>query len=185
MSKIIEKLVHRQATDFLNQQNLFYDKQFGFRNSHSTTHALTELTEKIRQACDSGKFAYGVFLDFQKAFDTVSHDILLKKLEHYGIRGVSNAWFKSYLQNRKQHTYHGAILSDNKYNEYGVPQGSVLWPLLFIIFINDFHQAIETSTVHHFADDTNLLLVDKSLKKINKSIKKDLKCAEDWIRANK
>ena len=67
-------------------------------------------------------------LDFQKAFDTVSHDILLKKLEHYGIRGVSNAWFKSYLKNRKQHTYDGGILSDNKYNEYGVPQGSVLGP---------------------------------------------------------
>ena len=136
LSKIIEKLVHKRATDFLNQQNLFYDKQFGFRNSHSTTHALTELTEKIRQACDSGKFACGVFLDFQKSFDTVSHDILLKKLEHYGIRGVSNAWFKSYLKNRKQHTYHGGILSDNKYNEYGVPQGSVMGPLLF----NYFHQ---------------------------------------------
>ena len=88
LSKIIEKLVHRQATDLLNQQNLFYDTQFGFRNSHSTTHALTELPEKIRQACDSGKFTCGVFLDFQKAFDTVSHDILLKKLEHYGIRRV-------------------------------------------------------------------------------------------------
>ena len=80
LSKIIEKLVHRWATDFLNQQNLLYDKQFGFRNSHSTTHALTKHTEKIRQACDSGKFACGVFLDFQKAFDTVSHDILLKNL---------------------------------------------------------------------------------------------------------
>ena len=91
LSKIIEKLVRRRATDFLNQQNLFYDKQLGFRNSHSTTHAFTELTEKVRQACDSGKFSCCVFLNFQKAFDTVSHDILLKKLEHYGIRGVSNA----------------------------------------------------------------------------------------------
>ena len=122
---------------------------------------------------------------FPKTFDTVSHDILLKKLEHYGIRGVRNAWFKSYLKNRKQHTYHGGILSDNKYNEYGVPQGSVLGPVLFIIFINDFHQAIDISAFHHFADYTNLLLVDKSLKKINKSINKDLKCAVDWIRANK
>ena len=122
---------------------------------------------------------------FPKTFDTVSHDILLKKLEHYGIRGVRNAWFKSYLKNRKQHTYHGGILSDNKYNEYGAPQGSVLGPVLFIIFINDFHQAIDISAFHHFADYTNLLLVDKSLKKINKSINKDLKCAVDWIRANK
>ena len=147
-------------------------------------HALTELTEKIKQTCDSGKFTCGVILDLQKAFDTVNHNILLRKLEHYGIRGVSNIWFKSYFTNRKQHTYHGGIISDEKLIEYGVPQGSVLGPLLFIIFINDFHQAIEKSSVHHFAD-TNLLLIDKSLKKINKCINRDLKCAVDWIRANK
>ena len=185
LGKIIETLVHKRITDFLNQQNILYEKQFGFRKNHSTSHALTELTEKIRHACDQGKFACGVFLDFQKAFDTVNHDILLKKLEYYGVRGVSNNWLKSYLKDRKQHTCHDGVLSDNKHNEYGVPQGSVLGPLLFIIFINDFHQAIKSSAVHHFADDTNLLLIDKSLKKINKYINKDLKYATDWIRANK
>ena len=126
-----------------------------------------------------------VFLDLQKAFDTVNHNTLLRKLKHYGIRGVSNIWFKSYLTNRKQHTYHGGIISNEKFIEYGFPLESVLGPLLFIIFINDLHQVTEKSSVHHFADDTNLLLADKSLKKINKYINRDLKCAVNWIRANK
>ena len=135
--------------------------------------------KKIKQACDSGQLACGVFLDLQKAFDTVNHNILLKKLEHYGIRGVSNIWFKSYLTNWKQHTYHGGIISDEKLIEYGASQGSVLGPLLFIIFINDLHKVIEKNSVHHFADDTNVLLIDKSLKKIKKYISRDLKYAVD------
>ena len=128
-------LVHKRVSNFLTEENALYEKQFGFRNNRSTMHALTELTEKIGKACDPGKFACRVFLDLQKAFDTVNHNILLRKLEHYGIRGVSNIWFKSHLTNRKQHTYHGSI-SDEKLIEYVVPQGSVLGPLLFI-FIND------------------------------------------------
>ena len=135
--------------------------------------------KKIKQACDSGQLACGVFLDLQKAFDTVNHNILLKKLEHYGIRGVSNIWFKSYLTNWKQHTYHEGIISDEKLIEYGASQGSVLGPLLFIIFINDLHKVIEKNSVHHFADDTNVLLIDKSLKKIKKYISRDLKYAVD------
>ena len=106
-------------------------------------------------------------------------------MEHYGIRGASNICFKSYLTNRKQHTYHGGIISIEKLIEYAVPHGPVLGPFLFIIFINDLDQAIEKRSVHHSADDTNLLLIDKSLKKINKYINRDLKCAVDWIRANK
>ena len=185
LSKIIETLVHKRVSNFLTEQNAMYEKQFRFRNNHSTMHTLAELTEKIRQACDSGQFSCGVFLNLQKPFDTVNHNIIFRKLEHYGIRGVSNIWFKSYLTNRKQHTYHGGIISDEKPIEYGVPQGSVLGPLLFIVFIYDLHQPIEKSSVHHFADDTNLLLIDKSLKKINKYINRDLKCAVDWIRAKK
>ena len=122
---------------------------------------FTELTKEIIQTCDSGQFACGVFLDLQNAFDTINHNILLRKLEHYGIRGVSNIWFKSYLTKREQHTYHGGIILDDKLIEYRVLQGSVLGPLLFIIIINYLYQAIETSSVHHSADDTNLLLIDK------------------------
>ena len=102
ISKIIEKLVHKRLTRFLNKNAILYEKQFGFRNNHSTTHALLEITEKIKQACDAGQFACGVFLDLQKAFDTVNHTILLRKLTHYGIRCVANKWFQSFLEDRKQ-----------------------------------------------------------------------------------
>ena len=104
ISKIIEKLVHMRLTKFLNKYGILYEKQFRLRNNHSTTHALLEITEKIKQACDTGQFARGVFLDLQKAFDTVNHTILLEKLTHYGIRGVANKWFHSFLEDRKQFT---------------------------------------------------------------------------------
>ena len=185
ISKIIEKLVHKWQTTFLNKNAILYEKQFGFRNNHSTTHALLEITEKIKQACDAGQFACGVFLDLQKAFDTVNHTTLLKKLAHYGIGDIANKWFQSFLEDRKQFTSVQGSKSAEKPIKYGVPQGSVLGLLLFILFINDLHKAIEFSSVHHFADDTNLLLIDKSLKKINKHINRDLKLTVDWIRANK
>ena len=90
ISKISEKIIHARLSVFLSANNSLYEKQFGFPNQHSTNHALIEITEKIKQGCNSGKFVCVVFLDFQKAFDTVNHDILLKKLEHYGIRDKSN-----------------------------------------------------------------------------------------------
>ena len=112
----------------------------------------------------------------------MNHTILLKKLPHYGIRGVR---FQSFLEDRKQFTSVQGNKSAEKLIKYGVPQGSVLGPLLFMLFINDQHKAVEFSSIHHFADDTNLLLIDKSLKKINKHINRDLKLTVDWIRANK
>ena len=87
---------------FLNKQNMLHERQFGFSHNHSTTHALLEITEKIKQDCDSGKYACGVFLDLQKAFDTANHDIILKKLYHYGIKGVADNWFCSLLRDRMQ-----------------------------------------------------------------------------------
>ena len=100
ISKIIQKLVHRQLYGFLEFNNYLYTYQFGFRNLHSTNHALFTITEKIRKAIDNGEITYGVFLDLQKAFDTVDHEILLLKLEYYGIRGVPLKWFKTFLTQR-------------------------------------------------------------------------------------
>ena len=154
ISKIIEKLIHGRLNSFLEQNNIFYSSQFGFRDRHSTSHALIEITDKIMKACDQSLFACGVYLDLKKAFDIVKH-ILLSKLHHYGIRGKANDWFKSFLVNRNQYTSINDANSTSEKVMYGVPQGPVLGLLLFIIFINDLHVSIKNSKVHHFADDTN------------------------------
>ena len=185
INKIFEKIMHKRLYSFMEKQGAIFEKQFGFRKHHSTSHALLDLTEDIRQAIDSNKFSCGVFIDLQKAFDTVDHTILLKKLDHYGIRGVANAWFNSYLTNRKQYVSISGFDSDLKTAEFGVPQGSVLGPLLFLIYINDLHQAIKFCTTRHFADDTNLLINNNSLKQIKKHLNLDLRKLCNWLRANK
>ena len=185
ISKIIEKLIHKRLNSFLEQNNIFYPFLFGFRDYHSTANALIEMTDQIKEACDRGLYACGVYLDLKKAFDTVNHKILLSKLNHYGIRGIANDWFKSFLANRTQYTNINGSNSNPEKVMYGVPQGSVLGPLLFIIFINDLNVSIKSSKVHHFADDTNLLLINKSLKQINKLINHDLALLVQWLRSNK
>ena len=115
----------------------------------------------------------------------MNHIVLLKKLTHYGIRGIANKWFQSFLEDRKQFTSVQGSKSAEKPIKYGVPQGSVLGRLLFLLFINDLHKAVEFSSVLHFADDTNLLPIDMSLKKIKKHISRYLKLTVDWIRVNK
>ena len=115
-----------------------------------------------------GQYACEIYLDFKKAFDTVNHNILLDKLSHYGVREIENNWFTTYLTNRKQHVTVSGQTPDNALIEFVVPEGSVLGPLLFLIYINDLNKAIKFSRVHHFADDTNLLIVDNSFKKDKK-----------------
>ena len=145
ISKRLEKIIHAKLSTFLSTSNVLYEKQFGFQNHLSTNRALIELTENIKRGCDSGKFACGVFLGFQKTFDTV----LFKKLEYYGIRDKSNKWFRSFLEDRKQHTTINKARLSNTPTSIGVPQGSILGPIFFAIFINEFHKATEFSTVHH------------------------------------
>ena len=185
MNKIFKKLAYSRLYSFLNIYNCIYELQFGFRAKHSTNHALFSLTETVREALDSGNFACGIFIDLQKAFDTVDHNILLKKLEYYGVRGLANDWFRSYLTNRQQYVSINGLNSKMLPMKFGVPQGSVLGPLLFLIYINDLNKALIYSTIHHFADDTNLLVVGKSLKYIQKRINIDLQLLCKWLKANK
>ena len=114
-----------------------YRYQFGFRRGHSTEQAILEITDTIKQAMDKKLVTCGVFLDFSKAFDTVSHEILLSKLYHYGIRGIPLDWFENYLHNRTQFVKIGSSQSNTETITCGIPQGSTLGPLLFLLYIND------------------------------------------------
>ena len=158
--------------------SLVADKKF------SASHALINLAGNIRQALDEGYIGCGIFVDFQKAFDTVDHEILLSKLDYYGIRGISNNWFRSYLSNCKQFVSIDGYDSELAEIKCGVLQGSVLEPLLFLLYINHLNQAIKFCKVHHFADDTNLLCFSKSIKKLNKLVNYYLKNLLYWLNAN-
>ena len=165
--------MYKRLYTFLDNNSIIYDLQFGFRQKYYTSHALININEDIKKALDDGNIGCGVFIDLQNAFDTVDHQILLPKLNHYGIHGVSNDWFKSYLSNRNHYVSINGYESGLAAITCGVPQGSVLGPLLFLLYINDLNQAITFCKVHHFADDTNLLCLSNSIKKLNKLVNAD------------
>ena len=121
--KIMEKIMHERLYKFLELNNILYSKQFGFRKNNSTIDALIKITDKIRESVDKGKYGCGIFIDLRKAFDTVNHNILLLKMEHYGVRGPSLQWFRSYLSERKQYVYINGECSELKQISCGVPQG--------------------------------------------------------------
>ena len=188
IEKILEKLMYKRLFIFLNKNNVWsldLNLQFGFRKQYSISHALINITENIRKGLHDGTLGFGVFVDLQKAFDSVDHQLLLAKLNHYEIRVVSNDWFKSYLSNRNQYVSINGYESVLAALNCSVPQGSILGSLLFLLYINDLNQALKFFKVNHFADDTNLICLSNSTKKRNKLVNADLKRLANWLNTNK
>ena len=184
-SKILEKLVAKRLQSFLDKHKMIHDNQFGFRKNHNTTSAVAFLCDEIIQNHEKGlSVLIGVFIDLQKAFDTIDHSILIDKLRHYGIRGVALQWFISYLKERTQSVQIRHTKSLKLSINCGVPQGSILGPILFIIYINDIQNFGESKKLL-YADDTNLFIPGKNINELIVKMNKELSELSEWLIANK
>jgi len=184
-SKILEKVMYERLYSYATKMNILYPQQHGFQSGHSTSMALLGMQDRVSHAIDANEFSLGIFFDLAKAFDTVDHTILLKKLENYGIRDTPLRWFYSYLDQRQQQVVCNGLFSKLRFVHHGVPQGSNLGPLLFLLYINDLPNS---SSVRHFilfADDTNVFYSHKSLDNLMDLVNSELATVADWFRANR
>ena len=174
-----------RTSQFLHKHNILSDSQYGFREKHSTSHAILQLIHNISIGHEHSLHTVGIFLDLSKAFDTINHDILLDKLFHYGIRGIALDWFKNYLTYRKQFVDIEGKHSVLRELNCGVPQGSLLGPLLFSIYINDFDKSSDLFSFILFADDLNLFISHNDIEVLFNIVNSELTCIANWIKANK
>lgn len=184
LSKILEKHVHFSLINYLNEYNLLHPTQSGFRSAHSCETALVNMIDRWLNSLDNGQLVGVVLVDFKKAFDLVDHKILLQKLKIYGLSDDSLNWFSSYLLNRSQRVSVNNVLSQHKSILYGVPQGSILGPLMFLMFINDLPLYTNDVTTDMYADDTTLFDINVSKEVIQTNLQEALKNLDFWCKHN-
>ena len=185
LNKLFEKMLYKRINDYFTRFELFTPHQYGFRKNRSTSLAIYDLIENEIDARDKNLSTCAIYLDLQKCFDSVDREILLRKLYHYGIRGQAHNLLRSYLTDRYQYTLINNIASDLELVEYGVPQGSCLGPLLFLIFINDMPLSSLKLIIKLFADDSLLFLNGKSLEEVQNTLNEELPKIEKWFLSNK
>ena len=177
--------MYDQIYQYLSDNSLLSEHQFGFRKFHSTASALLDSTNSWYVNMDRKKFNLVVLLDLKKAFDTIDHGILLSKLELYGITGSALSMIRSYLSDRNKKCQLGDLMSTERRVTCGIPQGSILGPLFFLVYINDLPECLNQATPRLFADDTNLTVAGESIQEIELNMNSDLACINEWLLANK
>ena len=185
LSKVLEKIVYLRVVSHIEGNNLLFVKQFGFRKNHSTADVLYQLLHEILDGWETHMSAIGVFIDLKKAFDTVSHNIVLKKLNALGISGHLFNWFTSYLSNRSQFCEINGVKSAELEMNVGVPQGSLLGVLLFQITIDDLRKSLRFSSAILYADDTTIIIIGSKIAYLTKKLQHDLNSLSMWLRTNK
>ena len=179
-SKVVEKLIEKRLSNYLDKHKLLTPRQFGFRRGYSTDLALIALTDNIKAEIDRGRFVGSVFIDYSKAFDSLNHSILFSKLSAYGITGPSLELLRSYLHDQKQQVCISGVLSDTQIINTGVPQGSILGPLLFLIYINDFPNCLTCTACLLYADDTTVYTSDNDINALTDRLNNELNNINCW-----